>query len=232
MTRLGFGLLPFQGFPVCGAISVYHAKPCRLPPLQTGRAGFPHPAFPEFFAGGMHDSRRLASQRNGHLGEPRGLWPVLWEQGSMLCSFPRTTMQLRQGSFARPALPGVLTTMSPSDSPRSQVTVIYSRQLLADRHAFSVHPRRGVSQVPRWICRCPPSSITPEGPAAACARYFAADCRLHLSWRDGHPQSFNEAESGSRFRITADTIASHGFGRRVTPAAARSATWRTSNYHG
>ena len=72
MTRLGFGLHLFQGFPVRGAISVYRASSCRLPPLQTGRADFPHPAFPEIFAGGMHDLRRLAFQRNHRLEEPRG----------------------------------------------------------------------------------------------------------------------------------------------------------------
>ena len=211
MTRLGYGLLPFQGFPVCGAISVYHAKPCRLPPPQTGRADFPHPAFPGFFAGGMHDAGRLASQRSGRLGEPRGLWPVLWEQSSMLYSSPLTTRQIRQGSFARPALPGVLTTMSPSDSPRSQETVIHSRRLLADRNASSVRPRRGASQVPRLICRRPPSPLTPRSPTAARARCFTIGMRLHHLWQDGRSHLCNEAETGSRLRITADVFAYQGF---------------------
>src|SRR3990172_10237229 len=40
---LGFGLLPFQGFPVCGAISLSHA-PFPHPAHRTGRAVLPHPA--------------------------------------------------------------------------------------------------------------------------------------------------------------------------------------------
>ena len=40
---LGFGLLPFQGFPVGGAISVCHA-PFPHPAHRTGRADLPHPA--------------------------------------------------------------------------------------------------------------------------------------------------------------------------------------------
>jgi hypothetical protein len=43
---------------------------------------------------------------------------------------------------------------------------------------------------------------------------------------------FNEAESGSRFRITADAFAFRGSDRRITPTAARSATGRTNNYPG
>jgi hypothetical protein len=42
----------------------------------------------------------------------------------------------------------------------------------------------------------------------------------------------NEAESGSRFRITADTFAFSGFDDEVALAAAESASWRTSNCHG
>jgi hypothetical protein len=38
--------------------------------------------------------------------------------------------------------------------------------------------------------------------------------------------------TGSRFRITADAFAFRGSDRRITPTAARSATWRTNNYHG
>ena len=40
---LGFGLLPFQGFPVGGAITVCHA-PFPHPAHRTGRADLPHPA--------------------------------------------------------------------------------------------------------------------------------------------------------------------------------------------
>ena len=46
-----------------------------------------------------------------------------------------------------------------------------------------------------------------------------------LSGRAGHSQMRNEAESGSRFRITADAFAFQGSDRRITPTAAQSATW-------
>ena len=56
-----------------------------------------------------------------------------------------------------------------------------------------------VSQVPRSICRHPPSSTTPGSPAAACARCFAAGSRLRPFTKVSHSQllGFNEAESGS-----------------------------------
>jgi hypothetical protein len=137
----------------------------------------------------------------------------LWEQGSMLNDSTLTTIQIRQGPFARPALPGVFTTMDPSDSPRCQRMVINSHRLLAGRHASSVRLHRRVSQVPRLICRRPPSPITPGSPTAALAHCFAVGMRLHHLWRDGHSQMFNEAETGSRFRITADAFAFPGFRR-------------------
>jgi hypothetical protein len=61
---------------------------------------------------------------------------------------------------------------------------------------------------------------------------LAADVRLHLIWKDGHSHLRNEAEPGSRFRITADAFAFPGFDGEVTRAAAESASWRTSNSHG
>jgi hypothetical protein len=61
---------------------------------------------------------------------------------------------------------------------------------------------------------------------------LAADVRLHLIWKDGHSHLRNEAEPGSRLRITADAFAFPGFDGEVTRAAAESASWRTSNSHG
>jgi len=130
--------------------------PClnyRLAPLQTGRA-----AFPEVFAGGMHEGIRLAYRRNHRLGEPHGIGRLLGAS-SMDNDSPLTTIQIRQGPFARPALPGVYTTMNPSDSPRGQEMVIGSHQLLAGRNTSSVDPPRGVSQVPdTTIDACHPLS--------------------------------------------------------------------------
>ncbi len=42
---------------------------------------------------------------------------------------------------------------------------------------------------------------------AANACCFTIDSRLRHSWQVGHGQKFNEAETGSRFRIAADVFA-------------------------
>jgi len=181
---------------------------CCLPPLQTGRADLPHPAYPKIFAGGMHEMNRLAHQRNHRLGEPRGLGGLLGAS-SMWSGSPLTTVQIRQGPFARPALPGVPTTMNPSDSPRSQKTVIDSHRLLADRYASPVHPRRGASQVPRPICRCPLSPITPESPTAASTRCFAVGNRLHPLRKLGHSHIVSRGRIGFTC-VTADTFTNAG----------------------
>jgi len=52
------------------------------------------------------------------------------------------------------------------------------------------------------------------------------------SGRMAAPTLRNEAESGSRFRITADAFAFPGFDVVVTRDAAGSASWRTSKSHG
>lgn len=51
--------------------------------------------------------------------------------------------RLRQGSFARPELLGVLTTMSPSDSRHGRPAVICSRRALLRRHALPLGHRVG-----------------------------------------------------------------------------------------
>jgi hypothetical protein len=88
-----------------------------------------------------------------------------------------------------------------------------------------IPPPDRVSQVPRLICRRPPSPPTPGSPAAARARCFAAGIRLHLFRKDGHSHLRNEAEPDSRFRITADAFAFPGSDGEVTRAAAGSASW-------
>ncbi len=144
----------------------------------------------------MHDVNRLALQRNRRLGDTRGSCRLMGAS-SMWNVSPLTTTHIRQGPFARPALTGVLTTTNPSDSPRSQMTVINSRRLLADQYAPLVHPRRGVSQVPWLVCRRPPPPTTPGSPTAASAHSYAVDSRLRHLWQVGHSQQRNEAESGS-----------------------------------
>lgn len=160
----------------------------------------------------MHDESLGLSAQRSSWREVRPK-PDFWEQRSMLNGSPFTTIQFRQGPFTRSALPGFFATMDPSDSPRCQTMVMNSHRLLAGRHASSVRLQRGVSQVPRLICWRPPSPITPGSPTTAHARCFAVGMRLHHLRKDGHSQWFNEAETGSRFRITADAFAFQGFRR-------------------
>ncbi len=163
---------------------------------------------------------RLACQRNHRLGEPRGQGRSVGNKtpnwaSSMLNDTPLTIIQIRQGPFARPALPGVLTTMGPSDSPRSQKTVIDSHRLLADRYASSVRPLSRVSQVPG----CSVDARCPQSPRAA--------RRLHtpvasppvrgfaLSERLATTSLCHEAESGSlTLRLTSSPM--RGFTLPVT----------------
>jgi len=98
----------------------------------------------------------------------------------------------RQGSFARPALPGVLTTMTPSDSRTDPMTVMDSHHELM----LEASPER-VSQVPRRICRRPPPPTTPEELTAASARGFTVNAGFTLSGRLALPTLRNEAETGS-----------------------------------
>ncbi len=56
----------------------------------------------------------------------------------------------------------------------------------------------------------PPPPITPDRPTVAYAYCFAVGNRLRHSWKVGHGKKFNEAESGSRFRIAADVFADTG----------------------
>src|SRR6056297_3313241 len=112
-----------------------------------------------------------------------GEWSAELSQESFMerCSFKRCSSHLaetcfQQGSFARPALPGVFTTMSPSDSRTNLPAVIDSRRKL-----MAEPSSERVSQVPRLICRCPPSPTTPESPVAALARCFAAGVGFTLS---------------------------------------------------
>ena len=90
----------------------------------------------------------------------------------------------------------------------------------------------GASQVPRLICRRPPSPPTPESPAAACARYLTAGVRLHPKQEAGRSQDTVSRGRNGFTCVTAGAFAFSGFDGRVAPAAAESASWRTSNSHG
>src|SRR5215467_5347341 len=109
-------------------------------------------------------------------------------------SFPLTSAGFQQGPFAPSQLPDFLATMGLSDSQPQPSSVIYFRGRLLGAVALLCD---WVSQVPRLICPCALSPLTPGSPATASALCFIAGVRLHphpadcpLPWR-------NEAESGS-----------------------------------
>jgi hypothetical protein len=133
----------------------------------------------------------------------------------------------RQGPFARPALPGVLTTMDPSDSRPGLMEVIDS-----PHPSMLVASPGRASQVPRLICRSLPSPLTPVDPVAAHTCCSTTGAGFAFSGRLTIHKLSNEAGLGSRLRITADSFASRGFEGRVTPTPARSATRPTGNCHG
>ena len=57
-------------------------------------------------------------------------------------------------------------------------------------------------------------------------------CWLHHLWQAGHFHKRNEAESSSRFRITAGTFVPSGSARPVTRPHAEFPSWSTNSYHG
>ena len=78
-------------------------------------------------------------------------------------------------------------TMSRSDSRPGPPLRLFIPPGRWPRRVQAKPPRR-VSQVPRLICPRALSPTTPEGPAAASARYFAASIRLHPRGWIGHLQ--------------------------------------------
>ena len=127
---------------------------------------------------------------------------------------------VRQGPFAPRALPRFNATMSPSDSRSSRHAVMGSRRLV-DPWPMCQASLERVSQVPGDSvgirCPLPPRRARPLQ-AFVASRSVTG---FTLSGRAGHSQMRNEAESGSRFRITADAFAFQGSDRRITPTAAR-----------
>jgi hypothetical protein len=210
--------------------------PCHhdlLPPLQTGLADFPHPACPRTFEERC-SPRGLTEPRNPRQGQTLHAKAYIGgstSSHSMCDARPQSRVRPRQGSFAPPELPGFPATTTPSDSCPGPKTVINSRN--QSRKALASPPPPGqVSQVPdRSVdARCPQSprrarplhSLVSSRPVSGFAR---SEGLATLRKR------FNEAESGSRFRITADVVAFSSFAPRVAPTHVESASWRTSNSH-
>ena len=115
-----------------------------------------------------------------------------------------------RGPSLRGQLPRFVATMSPSDSRPGRATVMDSRRPLIRRHARAPTTRPGLSGSSIDLS-APAVPYSPRrSPTAASARCFAAGVRLHPIWEAGHSHLCNEAETGSRFRITADAFAFPG----------------------
>ncbi len=121
--------------------------------------------------------------------------------------------------------------MTPSDSPSGPPAVMRSRRRLSRPHALSPGTRRGLSG--SWLIdRRPPFRTTPGSSTAAFARCLAVDIRLHQLGKVGRSQIRVSRGRKGFACATADVFAFSGSDGVVTRAAAESATWRTSNFHG
>src|SRR6185312_15110206 len=100
----------------------------------------------------------------------------------------------QQGPFAPSALPDFLANMGLSDSRSGPLAVMRFR--LRALHVSMPLPDR-VSQVPRLICPCALSPLTPGSPATAFTHCFIADVWLHPYPADCPLPLRNEAETGS-----------------------------------
>jgi len=122
---------------------------------------------------------------------------------------------------AAPSLHGrypLLRSYEPLRLPAAAARTVMSSRTASDAPRVLL---RRVSQVPRPFCPRALSPFTPAGPAVALTRYFTADGRLPLIWRDWPPTPlYNEVDSGSLI-ATARGFASRGLARRIAATLAR-----------
>ena len=143
---------------------------------------------------------------------------------------PLTTIQIRQGPFARPALPGVVTTMNPSDSRTWPQHGYWFPWSVVSPVSTLATPRRA-SQV----LDCSVGIRRPLSPRRARPlRMFVASRSMSGFALSGGLATLawcNEAEMGSlTLRLTPSP--SEASERGIAPTSARSTTWRTNNFHG
>ena len=228
--RLGFGLLPFQGFPVCGAISVGHthrsASPLVKPDVRISRIRLARK--PLSRACTYHPFGPATQSEVIHR---RGAKALLWEQRSMLNVRRCPLMRFRQGPLARPTLLGVLATMTPSDSCRSTTAVMYSRRRSHPLASAWDATRAGLSGSLTNLS-APAVPFHPGEPDRCTCSCLGDPYWLHHLWKAGRSHLCHEAEPGSRLRITADAFGPSGSGRRIAPPSAEFPTWVTSISHG
>ena len=120
--------------------------------------------------------------------------------------------------------------MTPSDSCLSHHAVMHSCVTLSLLAPTRSNTETGLSGS-QLFCRHPPSPITPGSSRTGVGSWDCSQCRLHPIRQVGRFHWRNEAESSSRFRMTADAFASPGFERRVTPSPAEVTTWVTNFCH-
>ena len=123
--------------------------------------------------------------------------------------------RLWQGPFARPALPGVVTTMAPSESRHGRMAVMVSRRPLASRHT---PPTGRPAGPPKFLSALSTPAVPYHpGPPDGCTylllrRQFQASPSL-AGWP--RPKKLNEAETGSlALRLTSSS--KRGFTEPVT----------------
>jgi hypothetical protein len=136
---------------------------------------------------------------------------------------PLTTIQIRQGPFARPALPGVITTMNPSDSQTWPQHGYWFPWSVVSPVPTLETPRRA-SQVPD----CSVGIRRPLSPRRArpLPMFVASRSMAGFAQSGGLAtlELCNKAETGSlALRLTPSP--SKASRRRITPNLARLATW-------
>ena len=158
----------------------------RLPPLQTGRADFPHPAYPRARRSEACVERDRLGRRAETLPRNEVGRSLFWEQ----CSMCILTL-LHVESLAGPLRSAGITPLQryyeplrlPIEPRRS-----YGFPRLVDPWPTCQASLDRVSQVPGDSGRHPLSPPTPESPAAAGVRCFTVGDRLHPIWK-GWPLS-------------------------------------------
>jgi hypothetical protein len=202
----------------------------RLPPLQTGRADFPHPAYPRTLRSKACADRCRLGRRTETLPRNEVGRSLFWEQRSM-CILTLLHVESLAGPLRSTGITPLHHYYEPLRLP-IEPRRSYGFPRLVDVWPAGQASLDRVSQVPDDSVgiRCPlPPRRARSLQTSVASRPMTG---FTLSGRAGHSQTRNEAVSGSRFRITADAFAFRGSDRRITPTAAQSATWRTNNYHG
>ena len=160
----------------------------------------------------MHEDRlRLDHQPVTALAAGCGpLWAEAKTEHGASC-----VTNLRQGSFARPALPGFVATMNPSDSQTSPTTVINSR----GQFGAPLQVSHSTGSLRFLVDLSIPAVRSHPGGFGRCAcSLLRGRCWLHPFWRAGHPQLLNEAEAGSlslRLASSPSEASHHGLLRRT-----------------